>query len=128
MTLRTTTGRVRLGATLAATTMLVWGVLALKVKLRSLDSPTIIWFRMGVSAWTIGGAATVVGGSLLVALGGRSCLTLIPRSAGVVSRRLRAVRALERRRCGGGVTRRVAVAPAPSLPRLSRARIATGSK
>jgi hypothetical protein len=78
MTLRTTTGRVRLGATLAATTMLVWGVLplALKVVLRSLDSPTIIWFRMGVSAWTIGGAATVVGGSLLVALGGRSCLTL----------------------------------------------------
>lgn len=56
MTLHTTTGRTRLGATLAATTMLVWGVLplALKVVLRSLDASTIIWFRMGVSALTIG--------------------------------------------------------------------------
>jgi drug/metabolite transporter (DMT)-like permease len=56
MTLHTTTGRTRLGATLAATTMLVWGVLpiALKLVLRSLDSLTIIWFRMGVAALVIG--------------------------------------------------------------------------
>lgn len=56
MTLHTTTGRWRLGLTLAATTMLVWGVLplALKIVLGVLDSSTIIWFRMGVSALTIG--------------------------------------------------------------------------
>ena len=57
MTLHTTTGRWRLGATLACTTMLVWGMLplALKIVLRVLDSPTIIWFRMSVSALLIGG-------------------------------------------------------------------------
>jgi len=56
MNLHQTTGRVRLGATLAATTMLVWGILplALKVVLRALDSVTIIWFRMGVAALVIG--------------------------------------------------------------------------
>lgn len=56
MPLHTTTGRTRLGASLATTTMVVWGVLplALKLVLRSLDASTIIWFRMGVSAVTIG--------------------------------------------------------------------------
>lgn len=56
MTLHTTTGRWRLGATLACTTMLVWGMLplALKLVLRVLDPTTIIWFRMGVSALLIG--------------------------------------------------------------------------
>lgn len=57
MSLHTTTGRARLGATLATTTMLVWGVLplALKIVLGVLDASTIIWFRMGFSALTIGG-------------------------------------------------------------------------
>jgi len=56
MPLHTTTGRTRLGASLATTTMVVWGILplALKLVLRSLDASTIIWFRMGVSAVTIG--------------------------------------------------------------------------
>jgi drug/metabolite transporter (DMT)-like permease len=57
MTLHTTTGRWRLGAALAATTMLVWGTLplALKIVLGVLDATTIIWFRMGVSTLLIGG-------------------------------------------------------------------------
>jgi len=56
MKLHTTTGRSRLGATLATTTVVVWGILplALKLVLRVLDASTIIWFRMGVSALTIG--------------------------------------------------------------------------
>ena len=56
MTLHQTTGRARLGALLASTTMLFWGVLplALKIVLRSLDSLTIIWFRMGIAALVIG--------------------------------------------------------------------------
>ena len=56
MTLHQTTGRSRLGALLASTTMLFWGVLplALKIVLRSLDSLTIIWFRMGVAALVVG--------------------------------------------------------------------------
>jgi drug/metabolite transporter (DMT)-like permease len=56
MSLHTTSGRTRLGATLAVTTMLVWGILplALKIVLRVLDASTIIWFRMGISALTIG--------------------------------------------------------------------------
>lgn len=57
MTLHTTTGRWRLGAALACTTMLVWGMLplALKIVLGELDATTIIWFRMGVSTLLIGG-------------------------------------------------------------------------
>ena len=57
MILHTTTGRWRLGAALACTTMLVWGMLplALKIVLGVLDATTIIWFRMGVSALLIGG-------------------------------------------------------------------------
>jgi drug/metabolite transporter (DMT)-like permease len=56
MNLHQTTGRTRLGALLASTTMLFWGVLplALKIVLRSLDSVTIIWFRMGFAALVVG--------------------------------------------------------------------------
>jgi len=57
MPLHTTTGRWHLGAALACTTTLVWGVLplALKIVLEVLDATTIIWFRMGVSALLVGG-------------------------------------------------------------------------
>ena len=57
MTLHTTTGRWRLGATLACTTMLVWGTLplALKIVLRVLDCPPSSGSRMSVSALLIGG-------------------------------------------------------------------------
>ncbi|MBM4247181.1 MAG: DMT family transporter [Deltaproteobacteria bacterium] len=55
--MHTTTGRWHLGAALACTTTLVWGVLplALKIVLEVLDATTIIWFRMGVSALLVGG-------------------------------------------------------------------------
>jgi len=57
MPLHTTTGRWHLGAALACTTTLAWGVLplALKIVLEVLDATTIIWFRMGVSALLVGG-------------------------------------------------------------------------
>jgi drug/metabolite transporter (DMT)-like permease len=56
MTLHQATGRARLGALLASTTVVFWGVLplALKIVLRSLDSVTIIWFRMGFAALAVG--------------------------------------------------------------------------
>jgi drug/metabolite transporter (DMT)-like permease len=52
MPLHQPTGRVALGLALAATTMVLWGVLplVLKLVLGSLDAITITWFRFGVSA------------------------------------------------------------------------------
>jgi drug/metabolite transporter (DMT)-like permease len=56
MALHQPSGRRRLGFALAATTMLVWGVLplALKLALRSLDAVTITWFRFGVASLVLG--------------------------------------------------------------------------
>ena len=56
MALHQPTGRSRLGFALAATTMLLWGVLplALKLALRSLDAATITWFRFGVASLALG--------------------------------------------------------------------------
>lgn len=55
MTLHQPTGRSRLGFVLAATTMLLWGVLplALKLALETLDAVTITWFRFGVASLVI---------------------------------------------------------------------------
>jgi drug/metabolite transporter (DMT)-like permease len=52
MALHQPTGRRRLGFALAATTMLLWGMLppALKLALVSLDAVTITWFRFGVAS------------------------------------------------------------------------------
>lgn len=56
MTRHQPTGRWRLGFALAATTMLVWGVLplALKIVVRSLDAVTIVWFRFAVASIVLG--------------------------------------------------------------------------
>src|SRR5512134_3716769 len=56
MALHQPTGRSRLGFALAATTMLLWGMLphALKLALRSLDATTITWFRFGVASLVLG--------------------------------------------------------------------------
>src|SRR5215813_14956497 len=52
MALHQPTGRSRLGFALASTTMLLWGVLplALKIALQTLDAVTITWFRFGVAS------------------------------------------------------------------------------
>jgi drug/metabolite transporter (DMT)-like permease len=56
MALHQPTGRSRLGFALAATTMLLWGVLplALKRALVSLNAVTITWFRFGVASLALG--------------------------------------------------------------------------
>jgi drug/metabolite transporter (DMT)-like permease len=52
MALHQPSGRSRLGFALAATTMILWGVLplALKLALQTLDPVTLTWFRFGVAA------------------------------------------------------------------------------
>src|SRR4029453_17951491 len=56
MALHQPSGRRRLGFALAGTTMLLWGIvpLALKLVLRSLDAVTITWFRFGVASLVLG--------------------------------------------------------------------------
>src|SRR4029450_3040861 len=56
MALHQPSGRRRLGFALAATTMLLWGMLplALKLGLSSLDAVTITWVRVGVASLGLG--------------------------------------------------------------------------
>jgi drug/metabolite transporter (DMT)-like permease len=64
MELHRTSGRRWLGFTLASITMLLWGVLplALKILLRGMDSPTIVWYRFLLSSILLGALLAWRGG------------------------------------------------------------------
>jgi drug/metabolite transporter (DMT)-like permease len=64
MELHRSSGRRWLGFTLASITMLLWGILplALKILLRSMDSPTIVWYRFFLSSILLGALLAWRGG------------------------------------------------------------------
>jgi drug/metabolite transporter (DMT)-like permease len=64
MELHRTSGRRWLGFTLASITMLLWGILplALKILLRAMDSPTIVWYRFLLSSVLLGAVLAWRGG------------------------------------------------------------------
>jgi drug/metabolite transporter (DMT)-like permease len=64
MELHRSSGRRWLGFTLASITMLLWGILplALKILLRAMDSPTIVWYRFFLSSILLGALLAWRGG------------------------------------------------------------------
>jgi len=64
MELHRSSGRRWLGFTLASITMLLWGILplALKVLLRVMDSPTVVWYRFFLSSILLGALLAWRGG------------------------------------------------------------------
>jgi len=64
MELHRSSGRRWLGFTLASITMLLWGILplALKILLRAMDSPTIVWYRFFLSSVLLGALLAWRGG------------------------------------------------------------------
>jgi drug/metabolite transporter (DMT)-like permease len=64
MELHRSSGRRWLGFALASITMLLWGILplALKILLRSMDSPTIVWYRFFLSSILLGALLAWRGG------------------------------------------------------------------
>ena len=64
MELHRTSGRRWLGFALASTTMMLWGILplALKILLRAMDSPTIVWYRFFLSSVLLGALLAWRGG------------------------------------------------------------------
>jgi drug/metabolite transporter (DMT)-like permease len=64
MELHRSSGRRWLGFGLASITMLLWGILplALKILLRSMDSPTIVWYRFFLSSVLLGALLAWRGG------------------------------------------------------------------
>jgi drug/metabolite transporter (DMT)-like permease len=64
MELHRSSGRRWLGFALASITMLLWGILplALKILLRAMDSPTIVWYRFFLSSVLLGSLLAWRGG------------------------------------------------------------------
>jgi drug/metabolite transporter (DMT)-like permease len=79
MDLHRSSGRSGLGFVLAATTMLLWGVLpfALKIVLAAMDPQTITWWRFLISTLLLGGILAASGGwPRLAGLGGTGWVLL----------------------------------------------------